>query len=166
MPEPEDEQSQAEGPTPSARGGADDPEASATSAHANPDPLGWKSKGEYLATRPQSEAPRPTRWWGIAFAIFLLVWIIDMFLLGSLTAVKGDPEYASKFVQGKPIATAALFGMIVTYFGVVVCIWGVKAWKGRSRTMLILGLIAVVNPFSAIILLWVAFCGWSGCYAP
>ena len=152
MPEPEDEQSRPEDPAPAAP------------AHANSGSLEWTSKAEYLATRPPSEVPRATRWWGIAFAICLLVWLIDMFLLGDLTAVGGPSE--DKWIPGKPIATAALLGMVVSYFGTVVCIWGVKRWKGWSRSMLIVGLVAVANPVGGIVLIWVTLCGWSGCYAP
>jgi len=162
MSDPEDEQSRPESPAPASSDAADDPIASPTPAPANAHPLEWKSKDEYVAERSQSGVSRTARWWGIAFAIFLVTWIIDMFFLRDLTAV-GDPTL-SKFMQGKPIATFALFGMIVCYFGYVVSIWKVEERKGRSRTLLVLGLIAVANPISAIILLWVTFCGWSGCY--
>lgn len=114
---------------------------------------------EHAAEPVPHETPRASWRFGIACLACLLLWGVDM-CLGDLTAVRGD---ALSNVAGKPIATAALFGMIGCYFATIVCSWRVKALKVRNYTMLVLGLVAVLNPISALVLYGVMLCGWSGC---
>lgn len=121
-------------------------------------PSGRRTTDREPGAVPQ-RTPRAAWWFGIASLACLLLWGVDM-CLGDLTAVRGD---ALDNVPGKPIATAALFGMICCYFGMIVCSWHVRALRVRNYAMLTFGLLAVLNPISALVLYGVMLCGWSGC---